>query len=134
MSTTVYATACYGVAAALLVVCVVGRQPLAGYDGHTWLLLVATVLGPQLLGHTLVNRVLSTISPVIVSVAILFEIVGGAAGLAGLRRGAAGVRPSGGAAHRRGCRPRRAEPVRAGGRRFLADRVTVTRPAPPPIE
>jgi drug/metabolite transporter (DMT)-like permease len=65
-------------AVALLVVCVVGRQPLAGYDGHTWLLLVATVLGPQLLGHTLVNRVLSTISPVIVSVAILFEIVGAA--------------------------------------------------------
>jgi drug/metabolite transporter (DMT)-like permease len=79
VSTTVYATACYGVAAAaLLVVCMVGRQPLAGYDGHTWLLLVATVLGPQLLGHTLVNRVLSTISPVIVSVAILFEIVGAA--------------------------------------------------------
>ena len=36
------------------------------------------MLGPQLLGHTLVNRVLSTISPVIVSVAILFEIVGAA--------------------------------------------------------
>jgi len=79
VSTTVYATACYGVAAVvLLAVCAVGRQPLAGYDAHTWLLLVATVLGPQLLGHTLVNRVLSTISPVIVSVAILFEIVGAA--------------------------------------------------------
>jgi drug/metabolite transporter (DMT)-like permease len=79
VSTTVYATACYGVAAAaLLAVCAVGRQPVAGYDGRTWLLLVATVLGPQLLGHTLVNRVLATISPVIVSVAILFEIVGAA--------------------------------------------------------
>jgi drug/metabolite transporter (DMT)-like permease len=79
VSTTVYATACYGVAAvALLAVCLVGRQQLVGYDGHTWLLLVATVLGPQLLGHTLVNRVLATISPVIVSVAILFEIVGAA--------------------------------------------------------
>ena len=79
ISTTVYATACYGVAAiVLLAVCGVGRQPLAGYDGRTWLLLVATVLGPQLLGHTLVNRVLATISPVIVSVAILFEIVGAA--------------------------------------------------------
>jgi drug/metabolite transporter (DMT)-like permease len=79
VSTNVYATACYGVAAvALLAVCVVGGQQLTGYDGHTWLLLVAIVLGPQLLGHTLVNRVLSTISPVIVSVAILFEIVGAA--------------------------------------------------------
>lgn len=79
VSTTVYATACYGVAAVvLLAVCVVGRQSLTGYDVHTWLLLAALVLGPQLLGHTLVNRVLSTISPVIVSVAILFEIVGAA--------------------------------------------------------
>ena len=79
VSTTVYAVACYGVAAAaLLVVCAAGRQALAGYDGRTWLLLAATVAGPQLLGHTLVNRVLSTISPVIVSVAILFEIVGAA--------------------------------------------------------
>ena len=48
------------------------------------------VVGPQLLGHTLVNRVLRTTSPTVVSVAILFEIVGaGPAGLGGLRRGAA---------------------------------------------
>ena len=79
VSTTMYATACYGVAAGLLLaVCVAGRAELAGYDSHTWLLLIALVLGPQLLGHTLVNRVLSTISPVTVSVAILFEIVGAA--------------------------------------------------------
>ncbi len=79
VSTTVYATVCYGVAAvALLVVCGLGRQPLAGYDGATWLALVAIVVGPQLLGHTLVNRVLRTTSPMVVSVAILFEIVGAA--------------------------------------------------------
>jgi drug/metabolite transporter (DMT)-like permease len=77
--TTVYATACYGVAAvALAVVCAVGRQPLVGYDGATWLALLGTVVGPQLLGHTLVNRVLRTTSPMVVSVAILFEIVGAA--------------------------------------------------------
>ncbi|MDD9368692.1 MAG: DMT family transporter [Acidimicrobiales bacterium] len=79
VSTTVYATVCYALAGfVLLVVCVVGRQPLAGYDGETWLLLVAIVVGPQLLGHTLVNRVLRTTSPMVVSVAILFEIVGAA--------------------------------------------------------
>jgi drug/metabolite transporter (DMT)-like permease len=77
--TSVYAAWCYGVAAAVLVVaCAAGRQPLVGYDGATWLALVGTVVGPQLLGHTLVNRVLSTTSPVVVSVAILFEIVGAA--------------------------------------------------------
>jgi drug/metabolite transporter (DMT)-like permease len=79
VSTIVYATACYAIAAlVLLAVCVVGRQELAGYDGETWLLLVAIVVGPQLLGHTLVNRVLRTTSPMLVSVAILFEIVGAA--------------------------------------------------------
>jgi drug/metabolite transporter (DMT)-like permease len=79
--TSVYALACYGVAAgALLMVCLVGRQPLAGsdYDATTWLALVAMVAGPQLLGHTVVNRVLGTTSPTLVSVAILFEIVGSA--------------------------------------------------------
>jgi drug/metabolite transporter (DMT)-like permease len=81
VSTSVYAFVCYGVAAgALLVVCVIGRQPLAGagYDATTWLALVAMVAGPQLLGHTVVNRVLRTTSPTLVSVAILFEIVGSA--------------------------------------------------------
>jgi drug/metabolite transporter (DMT)-like permease len=79
--TGVYALVCYAVAAgALLVVCLVGRQPLAGsgYDATTWLALVAMVAGPQLLGHTVVNRVLGTTSPTLVSVAILFEILGSA--------------------------------------------------------
>ncbi|HEY8525477.1 MAG TPA: DMT family transporter [Acidimicrobiales bacterium] len=79
LTTTVYATMCYAVAAAvLLAVCLVGRQPLAGYDAGTWWALVALTVGPQLLGHTVVNRVLSTISATLVSVAILFEIVGAA--------------------------------------------------------
>jgi drug/metabolite transporter (DMT)-like permease len=81
VSTSVYALVCYAVAAgALLVICGIGRQPLAGagYDATTWLALVAMVAGPQLLGHTVVNRVLRTVSPTLVSVAILFEIVGSA--------------------------------------------------------
>ena len=81
VSTSVYALVCYAVAAgALLVICGIGRQPLAGagYDATTWLALVAMVAGPQLLGHTVVNRVLRTTSPTLVSVAILFEIVGSA--------------------------------------------------------
>ena len=79
LPTSVYATVCYGVAAAALAgVCVVGRQPLAGYDAHTWAVLVAIMVGPQLLGHTLINRTLRTTSTTVVSVAILFEIVGAA--------------------------------------------------------
>jgi drug/metabolite transporter (DMT)-like permease len=78
-TTAVYATVCYAVAAStLLAVCLGGRQALAGYDGTTWLVLLALTAGPQLFGHTMVNLVLRTISATTVSVAILFEILGSA--------------------------------------------------------
>jgi drug/metabolite transporter (DMT)-like permease len=76
-STAAYATLCYAVAAAsLLVVCALGRQALAGYDGVTWLALLGMTAGPQLLGHTVLNRVLRTTGSTVVSVAILGEIIG----------------------------------------------------------
>lgn len=79
VSTAVYTTVCYSTAAVLLLVaCLVGRQPLAGYDATTWLAVVAITAGPQLLGHSLVNRVLRSIDATLVAVAILFEIVGSA--------------------------------------------------------
>ncbi len=49
---------------------------LSGFDGRTWACLLALTVGPQLLGHSVVNRVLRTTSATVVSVAILFEIVG----------------------------------------------------------
>ncbi|MGH9039373.1 MAG: DMT family transporter [Acidimicrobiia bacterium] len=77
VSTTVYTTICYATAAALLaVMCLGGGQPLTGYDTGTWVALLALTAGPQLLGHSVVNRVLRTTSATVVSVAILFEIVG----------------------------------------------------------
>ena len=62
--------------ASLLLLCAVARQPLTGFEGTTWLAIAGLVLGPQLLGHTLINVVLRSISPTLVSVAILFEIAG----------------------------------------------------------
>jgi drug/metabolite transporter (DMT)-like permease len=77
VSTASYALACYGTAALLLLVlCLATGQSLAGYDRDTWLAIGGLVLGAQLLGHTLVNLVLRSISPTAVSVAILFEILG----------------------------------------------------------
>jgi drug/metabolite transporter (DMT)-like permease len=79
VSTPVYTTVCYAAAAvALLVVCAVGRQPMAGYEATTWLALVAITVGPQLLGHSLFNRVIRSIDATVVAVAILFEIPGSA--------------------------------------------------------
>lgn len=78
-STTTYTTFAYGTCAAvLLVVCLVGGAPLSGYPAQSWLLLVAVTVGPQLLGHSLVNWVLSAVSATTVSVALLFEVPGAA--------------------------------------------------------
>jgi drug/metabolite transporter (DMT)-like permease len=77
LSTTLYTAICYSTAAAVLgLVCAGSGQPLAGFDGRTWLCLLALTAGPQFLGHSVVNRVLRTTSATIVSVAILSEIVG----------------------------------------------------------
>ena len=79
LSTTDYTAVCYSVAAiGLLVVCLVGRQPLSGFSTRTWLCLVAITVGPQLLGHSVFNRVLRTVGPTVVSVSIVAEIIGAA--------------------------------------------------------
>jgi drug/metabolite transporter (DMT)-like permease len=77
VDTAVYAVGSYGVASiVLLAMCLVSGRELWGYPAGSWWAIVALVVGPQLLGHTLVNRVLRTISATAVSVAILFEVVG----------------------------------------------------------
>jgi drug/metabolite transporter (DMT)-like permease len=77
VSTTLYTAICYSTAAAVLgLLCLGGGQAVGGFDGRTWLCLLALTAGPQFLGHSVVNRVLRTTSATVVSVAILFEIVG----------------------------------------------------------
>jgi drug/metabolite transporter (DMT)-like permease len=79
ISTTAYTTVCYSTCAVLLViVCLAARQPLAGYSAGTWLKLAALTAGAQLLGHSLINVVLRSTSPTVVSLAILFEAPGAA--------------------------------------------------------
>lgn len=77
VDTSVYTTGCYGVAAVvLLAAALLSGRELVGYGLGTWLAIGGLVAGPQLLGHTLVNRVLRSLSATSVSVAILFEVVG----------------------------------------------------------
>ena len=79
VSTTTYTALCYSTTAlVLLVVCLIGRQSLGGYDAQDWLKLVALTVGAQLLGHSLFNRVLKTTNPTVVSMSILLEIPGAA--------------------------------------------------------
>ncbi|MFG1914354.1 DMT family transporter [Micromonospora sp. NPDC048898] len=79
ISTTTYTTICYGICALiLLVVCLVGSVRLTGFDGHTWLAILALVAGAQLLGHSMFNYALRKISATTVSVLILLEAPGAA--------------------------------------------------------
>ncbi|MBI1759495.1 MAG: DMT family transporter [Actinobacteria bacterium] len=79
VSTTTYTTICYGSCALLLLAtCLVAGVPLTGYAGGTWLKLAALTGGAQLLGHSLVNVVLRSTSPTVISLAILFEMPGAA--------------------------------------------------------
>ncbi len=79
LSTTSYAFACYAICAVvLLAVCLVGGVQLAGYSADTWLKLVVLTVVAQLLGHTIFNRVVGSVGPVVVSLCILFEVPGAA--------------------------------------------------------
>ena len=72
-----YTTGCYGIAAAAcLGAGLIGRVHLVPTSAGTWGWILAITIGPQLLGHTLINAVLQRLDAVLVSVAILFEIVG----------------------------------------------------------
>lgn len=75
----VYTFGCYAVAGILLGLLAAGSgQAMTGYDGRTWLVLVALTVGPQFLGHSVFNRVLPSVGATVVSVAILFEVLGSA--------------------------------------------------------
>jgi drug/metabolite transporter (DMT)-like permease len=59
----------------LVVVCVVAGAPLWGYTTTQWLALAGLVVGPQLLGHTVFNTLMSSIPAHVVSIAVLGEPV-----------------------------------------------------------
>ncbi len=79
LSTITYTWICYGTCAVLLlVVCLVSGVRLGGYDGRTWLAILAIVAGAQLLGHSMLNYAVKHISATTVSVLILLEVPGAA--------------------------------------------------------
>jgi drug/metabolite transporter (DMT)-like permease len=54
----------------------VGGVALTGFDTRTWLVVAATILGPQLAGHTVLNGLLKELGSVTVSLALLLEPFG----------------------------------------------------------
>jgi drug/metabolite transporter (DMT)-like permease len=78
-STTTYTLLCYGSSAlALLLVCVVGGVQVTGFSARSWLLIAAVTVTAQLLGHSVFNHLLATMSPTLVSMALLLEVPGAA--------------------------------------------------------
>lgn len=69
-----YAVITYGAAALLLLpVCLATGVPLVGYSAQTWAAIAAIVVGPQLLGHTVLNFVLKDLDATTVTVAVMAE-------------------------------------------------------------
>jgi drug/metabolite transporter (DMT)-like permease len=79
LPTSTYTLGCYGTAAvALLAAALVAGQDLTGYDAEQWAGLVVLAVTAQLLGHSVFNHLLATVSPLVVSLALLLEIPGAA--------------------------------------------------------
>jgi drug/metabolite transporter (DMT)-like permease len=77
VSTTAYTLVCYSTAAAvLLTACLLSGARLSGWDGGVWLKLAALTAAAQLLGHSLLNRVVRNLGPSTTSTAILLETPG----------------------------------------------------------
>jgi drug/metabolite transporter (DMT)-like permease len=75
--TSVYTTIVYGAAALVLVIfTLVSRSPLTGYETRDWILILALTAIAQLLGHTLMNLALRSLSATTISLAILLELPG----------------------------------------------------------
>ena len=70
-----YAASVYGVAAAALLPPAAHRLQPRGYQATSWLALTGVVIGPQLLGHTVFNGLLASVSASVVAVVMLLEPV-----------------------------------------------------------
>ena len=57
-----------------LIVTLSSRQQIFGFISREWLLLLALIVGAQILGHTMFNLTLPRVSPAIVSLIVFFEV------------------------------------------------------------
>lgn len=77
LPTSAYAVVCYSTCAVVLAVAALAvGVPLVGFSAHDWWLIAAITFGSQVLGHTLLNQVLSSVGPTVVGLAVLLEVPG----------------------------------------------------------
>ena len=77
LATSAYTVICYSVCAVVLAVAaLIVDVPLGGFSARDWWLIAAITFVAQLLGHTLLNLVLHSVGPTVVSLAVLLEVPG----------------------------------------------------------
>jgi drug/metabolite transporter (DMT)-like permease len=77
LATSAYAVVCYSVCAVVIAAsALVVHAPLAGFEARDWWLIAGITVAAQLFGHTLLNLVLSSVGPTVVSLAVLLEVPG----------------------------------------------------------
>jgi drug/metabolite transporter (DMT)-like permease len=75
VSTATYTGICYLTCSMVALFAAVATETkLTGFPGREWLLLIALILGAQILGHTVMNFTLRKISPAVVSLVVFFEV------------------------------------------------------------
>ncbi len=74
LATASYTAVCYATCAVvMLATCAVGRVRVVGFPADAWLKIALVTVFAQLLGHSLINVVLRSTSPTVVSLVLLFE-------------------------------------------------------------
>jgi drug/metabolite transporter (DMT)-like permease len=77
LSTSAYGVVAYTTCAAVLAAAaLVLGIPLVGFSSRDWLLILTITVCAQILGHTLLNLVLSVVGPTMVSLVVLLEVPG----------------------------------------------------------
>jgi drug/metabolite transporter (DMT)-like permease len=77
LATSTYAVVAYSTCAlALAGAALAVGAPLAGFSARDWWLILAITVCAQILGHTLLNLVISSVGPTVVSLAVLLEVPG----------------------------------------------------------
>ena len=79
VSTSTMTFVLYAVSAlTVLVIVIVLRVPLTGFSLEAWALILLLTLTAQLMGHSLMNRLLATVPATVISLTILLELPGAA--------------------------------------------------------
>jgi len=77
LATSAYTVTAYSTCAVVLALAaLVAGAPLVGFSARDWLLIAGITIVAQLFGHTLLNLVLSSVGPTVVSLAVLLEVPG----------------------------------------------------------